>query len=198
MKKSIKELTKKPSEAKANDRTVRPHPKHESKRPGLSCSHYYRYVTNLIKGTKSNYVTVIKWKRLNKPLLRKLQKTYALGDLIIYKLNSYFYIISTKAVSFRRLQKILKVAHSINYSDLNQLKFNIIPVDDMYDKKLKVVSKIKLVEELKCSEGNYHSHSAFHSEYLNKKYQNTIGWTVSEMKKRKYSPFNIREEKVIA
>ena len=94
---------------------VRPKPK--------PSRHYSTFFTNNIPETRLK-IPVLEfgyWMKLEKvfSVIEKVQEKYCLGDIILFEDNTRYWAVSLKAVSRRRIEKILRASGSLN---LNQCK----------------------------------------------------------------------------
>lgn len=135
----------------------------------------FKYLDNMVKGTKANYVTVLEHYQYNKNLLMRLQKTYNLSDFYVFKIGSKIFSVNFKCVSFERLSKILKASKSLNLNTLINRKHIPLIISDVKDNKGKVVHKLEVVDVVKSVYGLNDNHSKSHCNFFKRSYANMVG-----------------------
>ena len=96
-----------------NQKKVRPRNRTSSKFT------FFKFMSNIVYGTKKQYVPFIMLpeKCPYKQVIKKLQKTYGIGTIVVFDYGDSKGLLALKLVSKERLQKILINARAIN---LNQ------------------------------------------------------------------------------
>lgn len=152
-------------------------------RSKLPANFLVRQMSNSCFGASNLYVPVLKFKDI--PLRRgllKLQKTYNLGDLYIFRYHLGFYAISPKTAQFGRLIKIYrkleKAGNFKSYNELTKFKQNFIYISNLIDLEgLRKIDTFGFIDVFEQDAAGYYSrlHANWLQKYCNKSYDNLIG-----------------------
>lgn len=139
-----------------------------------------KQISNSVIGVKNLYVPVIKLKYCPSPrLIRKLQKTYRMGDLYLFQYHSGFFLIGPKVFQKERLFKIYKAAKAwASLKELQTYKQNWITISNAIDES--IYSKIETFKYLSFHENSangWYSNSILYwlKRFNPKDYENMIG-----------------------
>lgn len=150
--------------------------KHRGKERAEVSSFRFKYLDNVVKGVKGNYVTLLEHykRRFNANVLKMIQQKYNLSDFYIFEVGDRIYSLNLKCLQRRRLIKVLKKSNSLNLNTFSNLSHLPIIITNIKSKD-KVVSKIKLINVIKSDYGLNDLHSKPHCNFFDVKYLNMIG-----------------------
>ncbi len=143
----------------------------------ISCSTFYRFVDNCVKGLKNNYIVVIKKHKgkFNPNMLGMLQKTYNLSDFHITQLEDYVYAYCFKLVQFDRLIKILWKAKSENLSYFMSRRHLPVIISHSFTEDKTPAEELLYLGKVKSDYGNMSPHSRPHCNLFNVTYPVMVG-----------------------
>lgn len=140
---------------------------------------FYSWISNTVYGAKDLQVPYLLFNKeqFDKDKLIKLQEEYRLGDLFIFDLDCEIGVLGVKALSKRRLSKVLIKANTLNRRWFLKRNFNKIRTSKIMFEDKSFIDKPKLIDVLKQeTDGAY---SRVHLDYINKfvdcKKDNTTG-----------------------
>ena len=162
------------SEPNGNDGVFRPLKRHGKDRAEVRSFHF-KYLDNMVNGTKANYITLLEHYNFMPKLLKEIQAKYKLSDFYVFEIGKRIYSLNLKCVSFEREMKILKAAKSLNLNTMAGRKHIPIIITAIKDNNNKMASMIKFEGIIKSPYGLKDIHSRPHCNFFGVKYENMSG-----------------------
>lgn len=152
-------------------------------RSELPASFLVKQMSNSCFGASNLYVPVLKFRNMpSRRVLLKLQKTYNLGDIYLFKYHLGFFAISPKTAQFGRLSKIYKklgkAGNFKSYNELTKFRQNFIYTSNLIDlDKLSKVDTFGFVDifEMDAAGCYSRSHTIWLQKFFKKDYINLVG-----------------------
>jgi len=146
----------------------------------LPCSFIVKQISNSVYGSPNNYVPVLKYPiKPSSRRIRKLQKTYLLGDVYLFQNHQEFVAISPKTVQKERLEKIYRKAGCWkSLSELAKFRQNWVFCSNIYSlDSSKILDTFKFIDIYENNVNGYYSkpHLRFLNKFFKKEYSNQIG-----------------------
>ena len=144
----------------------RPHQYRTGQPDGPRSLSSFRFIDNMVRGLKNNYVTVLKFhkRHFSPSTIRMLQKDYKLSDFFIYEMDNFLYCYNFKLVSYERLVKIMRRVKSENLYYFLTRRHTYLPI-----------STGRLVGYMRSDHGLDHPHSRPHCDLFSVAYARMYG-----------------------
>lgn len=130
---------------------------------------FYEFITNKIRGTKDLYIPVLKFwdASFNEDRLKETQNIYNLTSFYIMRVKDGYYAICLKAVTRKRLIKIMKFARANNLNRYIHSKSCWLRISPKMEGNKLIEDNIKLKTIISSDEGLSSAHSKPHINLLN-------------------------------